>query len=71
MMHLSRASRQRGGATASTRILTRSALKNTTGYIGCSGRDCQAVTSAITALVTELRADLGAVLLGKEPLEAS
>jgi len=40
--------------TASSRILTRSASKNTTGYIGSSGRACQAVTSAITSSVIEL-----------------
>ncbi len=40
--------------TASSRIFTRSASKNTTGYIGSSGRDCQAVTSASTASVTAL-----------------
>ena len=39
---------------ASSRILTRSASKNTTGYIGSSGRLCQAVTSATTASVTVL-----------------
>ena len=32
---------------ASSRILTRSASKNTTGYIGSSGRFCQALTSAM------------------------
>ncbi len=39
---------------ASSRILTRSASKNTTGYIGSSGRLCHAVTSATTASVTVL-----------------
>jgi hypothetical protein len=34
--------------------LTRSASKNTTGYIGSSGRFCQAAASAITSSVTEL-----------------
>lgn len=40
--------------TASSRIMTRRQSKNTTGYIGSSGRACQAVTSAITASVTVL-----------------
>ena len=40
--------------TASSLIFTRRASKNTTGYIGSSGRACQALTSAITASVTEL-----------------
>jgi hypothetical protein len=40
--------------TASSLIFTRSASKKTTGYIGSSGRACQAVTSAITASVTLL-----------------
>ena len=40
--------------TASSRILTRRQSKNTTGYIGSSGRACQAMTSAITASVTKL-----------------
>jgi hypothetical protein len=40
--------------TASSRIVTGSASKNTTGYIGSSGRACQAVTSATTASVTVL-----------------
>lgn len=35
-------------------ILTRRASKNTTEYIGSSGRDCQADTSAMTASVPEL-----------------
>src|SRR5688572_12823310 len=39
---------------ASSRIFTRSASKNTTGYIGSSGRLCHAVTSATTASVTAL-----------------
>jgi len=34
--------------------LTRRASKKTTEYIASCGRDCQAVTSVITALVTEL-----------------
>ena len=34
--------------------MTRRASKKTTGYMDSSGRDCQAVTSAITASVTEL-----------------
>ncbi|MNR04350.1 hypothetical protein D3C85_1203050 [compost metagenome] len=40
--------------TASSLIFTRKASKKTTGYIGSSGRACQAVTSAMTASVTEL-----------------
>ena len=40
--------------TPSSRILTRSASKNTTGYSGSSGRACHAVTSATTASVTAL-----------------
>ena len=40
--------------TASSRIFTRSASKKITGYIGSSGRLCQAVTSAITSSVTLL-----------------
>ncbi|MNJ66363.1 hypothetical protein D3C77_624340 [compost metagenome] len=40
--------------TPSSRILTRSASKNTTGYMVSKGRVCQAVTSSITASVTEL-----------------
>ena len=40
--------------TASSRIFTLRASKKTTGYIGSSGRACQAPTSAITASVTEL-----------------
>jgi len=40
--------------TPSSRIFTRRASKNTTGYIGSSGRACQAPTSAITASVTAL-----------------
>lgn len=40
--------------TASSRIFTLSASKNTTGYIRSSGRDCHAPTSDITASVTEL-----------------
>src|SRR5206468_3908774 len=40
--------------TASSRIFTRRASKNTTGYIASSGRACQAVTSASTASVTVL-----------------
>lgn len=39
--------------TASSRILTRRVSKKTTGYIASNGRPCQAVTSAITASVTE------------------
>jgi len=41
-------------ATLSARILTRSASKNTTGYIVSSGRLCQLSASAITSSVTEL-----------------
>ncbi|CAB3928700.1 hypothetical protein LMG26858_06311 [Achromobacter anxifer] len=40
--------------TPSSRILTLSASKNTTGYMVSNGRLCQAVTSSITASVTEL-----------------
>ena len=40
--------------TASSRILTRRASKKITGYIGSSGRLCQAVTSAMTSSVTLL-----------------
>src|SRR5262245_9419416 len=39
---------------ASSRILTRSASKKTTGYIGSRGRLCHAVISATTASVTVL-----------------
>ncbi|CUI56843.1 Uncharacterised protein [Achromobacter xylosoxidans] len=38
----------------SSRILTRSASKNTTGYIASSGRFCQAIVSAMTSSVIEL-----------------
>jgi hypothetical protein len=41
-------------ALTSSPIFKRSASKDTTGYIGSSGRACQAPTSAITASVTEL-----------------
>lgn len=40
--------------TASSLIFTRNASKKTTGHMGSSGLDCQAVTSDITASVTEL-----------------
>ena len=40
--------------TSSSQILTRRASKNTSGYIGSRGRDCEAVTSLITSSVTEL-----------------
>src|SRR3546814_9015628 len=40
--------------TPSLRILTRSASKNTTGYITSNGRLCQAIASAMTSSVTEL-----------------
>ena len=39
---------------ASSRILTRSASKNTTGYIASSGRVCHAVTSDTMPSVTVL-----------------
>ena len=41
---------------ASSRIFTRKASKNTAGYIvaSASARDCKAMTSLITALVTLL-----------------
>ena len=40
--------------TASSRIFTRRASKNTTGYIVSRGRDCHSATSSITSSVTEL-----------------
>ena len=40
--------------TASSRIFTRSASKNTTGYTASSGRLCHCNTSSITASVTWL-----------------
>ena len=40
--------------TLSSRIFTRNASKNTTGYTASSGRACQAVTSASTPSVTVL-----------------
>jgi hypothetical protein len=45
---------RRRRTTPSSRILTRSASKNTTGYSGSSRRACQALTSAATASVTVL-----------------
>jgi len=59
---------------ASSRILTRSASKKTTGYIGSSGRLCHAVISAATSSVTWLMnwgGDLDTVNLGEKALDVA